>query len=155
MGVSRALAAFSRGSRRASASAAAARLSARVPGRAPLPGAFAAPAAARAAGEEQLPPGKVTWTSLLDMAASVARVKMMLGVLKDSPILIMRPKSDFKLTPETFAKMLCAFSAGGGHLAVMKWAQALGYPWDEMTYAHAANYAHLEVIQLARAHECP
>jgi len=49
MGVSRALAAFSRGSRRASASAAAARLSARVPGRAPLPGSFAAPAAARAA----------------------------------------------------------------------------------------------------------
>ena len=117
--------------------------------------AAAGMAVAPGAGEEQLPPGKVTWTSLLDMAASVARVKMMLGVLKDSPILIMRPKGDFKLTPETFAKMLCALSAGGGHLAVMKWEQALGYPWDEMTYAHAANYGHLEVIQWARAHECP
>ena len=37
----------------------------------------------------------------------------------------------------------------------MKWAKALGYPWDEMTYAHAANYGYLEVIQWARAHECP
>ena len=32
------------------------------------------------AGEEQLPPAKVTRTSLLDMAASLARVKIVLGV---------------------------------------------------------------------------
>ena len=60
------------------------------------------------AGDEQLPPGNVTWTYLQDMAASVARVKMMLGVLKSPPILIKRPKGDFKITHETFAKMLSA-----------------------------------------------
>ena len=46
--------------------------------------------------EEQPPPAKVTRTSLLDMAASVARVKMVLGVLKSSPILIKGSEGDTK-----------------------------------------------------------
>ena len=52
---------------------------------------------------------------------------MVLGLLKDSPILIKRSNGDFKLTPKAFAKSLCVISAGGGHLAVLKWARAHGY----------------------------
>jgi len=87
-------------------------------------GKAVAPGAGEARGcgwmEIQLPPGKVTWTSLLDMTASVTRVKMMRCVLKHSLILIERPTGDLKLTPKTFGKFFCAFLAGGGHLAVLK-----------------------------------
>ena len=93
------------------------------------------------AGGEQLPPGKVTRTSLLDMAASMARVEMTLGVLKGSPILVKCP--DDKVTSKTFAEMLSSFSAGGGHIAVLKWARAHGYPWDEITCTAAAKNGHL------------
>ena len=40
------------------------------------------------AGEEQLPPGKVTRTNLPDITASVAQVKIVLSVFKGSPILV-------------------------------------------------------------------
>ena len=101
--------------------------------------AAAGKAVAPGAGEEQLPPGKVMRTSMLDMAASVARAKMMLGVLKDSPILINSPEGDMmKITPEELAMLLCAFSAGGGHLAVLKWARAHGCRWNEVTCEAAA-----------------
>jgi len=115
--------------------------------------AAARKAVAPGAGEEQLPPGKVTRTPMLDMAASVARAKMMLGVLKDSPILIKSP--DIKVTPEGFAKLLCALSAGGGHLAVLRWVRAHEYPWDEFTCTVAAKNRHLKVLQWARAQGCP
>ena len=73
----------------------------------------------------------VTRTPMLDMAASVARVKMEPGILKGSPILVRDcdSKRDIPLTSETSAKMLCAFSAGGRHLAVLKWARARECPW--------------------------
>ena len=89
------------------------------------------------------------------MAASVARVKMILGVLKGPPILIKGFEGDTKILPEGFAKSLCAFSAGGGHLAVLKWARAHGYPWDKWTCAKVAENGHLEVLQWARAQGCP
>ena len=99
------------------------------------------------AGEEQLPPAKVTRTSLLDMAASVARVKMMLGVLKSSPIVIKGSEGDTKVPLEKFQKLLCALSATGGHLIVLKWARAHGCPWDEGTCAYAAKNGHFEVLE--------
>ena len=94
---------------------------------------------------------------MLDMAASVARVKMVPGILKGSPILVRDcdSKRDIPLTSETSAEMLCAFSAGGKHLAVLKWARAHGHPWDEITCTAAAKNGHLEVLQWARAHGCP
>ena len=103
-------------------------------------------AVAPGAGEEQLPPGKVTRTSLLDMAASVARVTMVLGVLKSSPVLIKGSEGDTKVPLERFPKMLCALSARGGHFAVLKWAQAQGCPWNKRTCAIAARNGHLEVL---------
>ena len=68
------------------------------------------------------------------MAARVARAEMVLGVVKG-------------YTAKVFARKLCPFSARGGHLAVLKWARAHGYPWDEMTCARAAENGHLEVLQ--------
>ena len=106
-------------------------------------------------GEEQLQPGRVTRASLMNMTASVARVKMMLGVLKSSPILLKGSKSDTWLPLEGFPILLCRFSAKGGHLAVLKWARAHGCPWDEMTCSGAALNGHLEVLQWPRAHGCP
>ena len=79
--------------------------------------AAAGKAVAQSAGEERLPPGKVTRTSMFVFTASVARVKMMLGVLKSSPALI---RGDYKLTPLAFASSHCDFLAGGGLLAVLK-----------------------------------
>ena len=119
--------------------------------------AAAGAAVAQVVGEEQLPPGKVTRTCGADMAASVARAKMVLGVLKGSPTLVKNFESegDIKVTAEVFARMLCPFSARGGHLAVLKWARACGYPWDEMTCARASKNEHLKVLQYARVHNCP
>ena len=79
--------------------------------------AAAGKAVAQGAGEERLPPGKVTRTSMFVLAASVARVEMMLGVLKSSPALI---RGDYKLTPLAFASSHCDFLAGGELLAVLK-----------------------------------
>ena len=92
--------------------------------------AAAGAAVAQAVGGEQLPPGMVTRTCGADMAASVARAKMVLGVLKGSPMLVKNFESegDIKVTAKVFARMLCPFSARGGHLAVLKWARAHGYP---------------------------
>ena len=60
-------------------------------------------------------------------------------------------EGDIKVTAGVFARMLCPFSARGGHLAVLKWARAHGYPWDGMTCARAAENRHLEVLQWAKA----
>ena len=91
------------------------------------------------------------------MAASVARAKMVLGVLEGSPILVKYPLDQnhlLKVTPEIFAKSLSYISARDGHLAVLKWARAHGYPWDKWTCAYSARNGHLEVLQWARAHKC-
>ena len=88
--------------------------------------AAAGKAVAPGAGEEQLPPGKVTRTSMLDMATSVAQVKMVQGVLKGSSILVKSP--NIEVTPNVFAEMLCTFAAGSGHLADLMWARANVYP---------------------------
>ena len=115
--------------------------------------AAAGAAVAQAVGEEQLPPGKVTRTSMLDMATSVARVKMVLGVLKGSSILVKSP--NIEVTPIVFAEMLCTFAEGSGHLAVLKWARAHVYPWDDFTCWAAAKNVQLKVLQCAPAHGCP
>ena len=49
---------------------------------------------------------------------------------------------------------ICAYSAEGGHLAVLQWARVKGYPWDEYTCAMAARNGHIKVLQWARANEC-
>ena len=90
-----------------------------------------------------------------DMAASVVRIKMMVGVLKGSPILIKTSEGDTEVPLKGFAELLCALAAGGGHLAVLKWARAQGAPWCKRTCAWAARNGHLEVLQWARAHGCP
>ena len=91
------------------------------------------------------------------MAASVARAKMVLGVLKGSHILakVSKPEGDIKVTAKMFKRMFCSFSASGGHLALLKWAQANGYPWDKTTCTRTAEKKHLEVLQWARAQSCP
>ena len=115
--------------------------------------AAAGAAVAQAVGGEQLPPGMVTRTCGADMAASVARAKMVLGVLKGSHILakVSEPEGDIKVTAKMFTRILCSFSASGGHVAVLKWAQANGYPCDETTCTRTAEKKHLEVFQWARA----
>jgi len=73
-------------------------------------------AAGAAVGEEPLPPGKVTRTHWADVAASVARAEIALGVLE-------RP------VREKFKSTLCWEAAPGGHLEVLQWARAQGHPW--------------------------
>ena len=80
--------------------------------------AAAGAAVAQAVGEEQLPPGKVTRTCGADMAASVARAKMVLGVLKGSPMLanVFESEGDIKVTAKVFTRILCPFSAALAHV---------------------------------------
>jgi len=78
-------------------------------------------AAGAAVGEEPLPPGKVTRTHWADVAASVARAEIALGVLE-------RP------VREKFKSTLCWEAARGGHLEVLQWARARGtpgHPWAQ------------------------
>ena len=77
--------------------------------------AAAGKAVAPGAGEEQLQPGKVTRTSMQDMAASVARVKMMQCILNSSPILVstLILIGSTKIPPVGFTKFLGAFLADG------------------------------------------
>merc|ERR1712095_254583 len=80
---------------------------------------------------------------------------MILDMMLDSSILIKGSEGDAEMQPEEFGKSLCDFSAGGGHLAVLKGARANGCPWNEETRALAAMNGHLEVLQWARYHGCP
>ena len=73
---------------------------------------------AQAAGERELPRGKVTRTRGADAAASVARAEMVRRVLEG------RALNDFE-------RGICNYAAGGGCLSVLKWARAQGYPWNE------------------------
>ena len=92
-------------------------------------------------GEEPLPRRKVTRTRGPDAAASVARVaEAMVGAVK-WPL------------KKKFRNNLCEYSAKGGHLAVLQWARAKGYPWKK-TCARAAENGHLEVLRWARARGC-
>merc|ERR1719396_133952 len=74
---------------------------------------------------------------------------------EDSSILIKGSEGDAEMQPEEFGKSLCDFSAGGGHLAVLKGARAHGCPWNEDTCAYAAKNGHLEILKWARANGCP
>ena len=105
--------------------------------------AAAGAGAAPAAGEEPLPRDKVTRTRGPDAAASAARVADVMVGAVEGPL---RKK---------FRNDLCAYSAEGGHLAVLQWARAHGRPWNTKTCACAAENGHLEVLQWARAHGCP
>ena len=66
--------------------------------------AAAGKAVAPDAEEEQLPPGKVTRTPMLDMVASVARVKTVQCILKVSPTLVKDSESisDMSMTNKFF-----------------------------------------------------
>ena len=125
--------------------------------------AAAGAVAAGVPGEEPLPPGKLTRTRGPDLAASAARAEMVLAVLERSPLrvkgekgdLFYRPRPDRTYTSEVFKNIICPSAAEGGHLEVLQWARAKGYPWDERTCMLAAKNGHLEVLQWARAHGCP
>ena len=95
---------------------------------------WAAAGAEVAPGKEHLPPKKVTRTHGADATASVARAEMVLGVLDGS-------------VRERFKGHLCAYSAEGGHLAVLQWARAQSYPQDEYTYAGSARNGHIKVLK--------
>ncbi len=45
--------------------------------------------------------------------------------------------------------------ASGGNLALLQWVRANGCPWDEETCSYAAEGGHLAVLQWARANGCP
>jgi hypothetical protein len=49
----------------------------------------------------------------------------------------------------------CRSAAEGGHLSVLQWARANGWPWNESTCTYAAANGHLHVLQWARANGCP
>eukprot|EP00982_Pelagococcus_subviridis_P003634 27335-Pelagococcus_subviridis.AAC.2 len=51
--------------------------------------------------------------------------------------------------------LTCATAANGGHLEVLQWARAYDCPWDETICADAAQSGHLEVLQWARANGAP
>ena len=100
-------------------------------------------------GGEGLPRGKVTWAGGADAAASVARAEMVLKCLEGSD-------------REKFGSCICKCAASDGHLAVLQWARARGYPWGRIkwtriagTCAWAANNGHLAVLKWARAQGCP
>ena len=72
---------------------------------------------------------------MFDMAASVARVEMMLGVLERSPLrvegekdIFYYPDPDRTYTSEVFKNIICPSAAEGGHLEVLQWARAQGCP---------------------------
>nr|WIL04766.1 ankyrin repeat-containing protein [Cedratvirus duvanny] len=50
---------------------------------------------------------------------------------------------------------ICTIAAKNGHLEVLQWARANGCPWNEGTCTYAAGNGHLEVLQWARANGCP
>ena len=95
------------------------------------------------AGEEPLPPGKVTRTRGPDAAASVARAEMVRSWTLDGPV------------REKFFECLCEYAASGGHLSVLEWARREGYPWNEWTCRLAAESGHLHVLRWARAQVPP
>ena len=130
--------------------------------------AAAGAVAAGVPGEEPLPPGKLTRTRGPDVAASAARAEMVLAVLERSPLRVKGEKRDIfyhplnvggtpdrTYTSEVFKNIICPSAAEGGHLEVLQWARAKGYPWDERTCMLAAKNGHLEVLKWARAHGCP
>ena len=93
---------------------------------------------------------------MLDMVASVERVKMVQSILKVSPMLVKDSESisDMSMTSKFFEAMLCSFSVAEGNLAVLKWAQAKGYPKWESTYIWAAANSDLEVLKWAQTNGC-
>jgi hypothetical protein len=47
-------------------------------------------------------------------------------------------------------------AAANGHLHILNWARANGYPpWDESICSHAAENGHLHVLKWARENNCP
>ena len=54
-----------------------------------------------------------------------------------------------------FRNNLCAYSAEGGHLAVLQWARAQGCRWTAETCEVAAENGRLAVLRGARAQGCP
>jgi hypothetical protein len=50
---------------------------------------------------------------------------------------------------------LCSEAAANGHLHVLQWARADGYPWDHATCTSAARGGHLAVLQWLHANGCP
>ena len=57
--------------------------------------------------------------------------------------------------PGTYRRKICQRAAEYGQLAVLQWARANDYPWDDYTCTNAAINGHLEVLKWARANGCP
>ena len=49
----------------------------------------------------------------------------------------------------------CSYTAKYGHLNILQWARANECPWDEWTCARAAEGGHLNILQWARVNGCP
>ena len=49
----------------------------------------------------------------------------------------------------------CASASIGGHLEVLEWARSNGAPWDGEVCARAAGHGHMNVLVWARAHGAP
>ena len=56
---------------------------------------------------------------------------------------------------QEWAQQICTQAASGGHLDVILWARANGYPWDKATTRAAAQEGHLHVLQHVRTLACP
>ena len=96
---------------------------------------------AQAAGERMLPRGKVTRTRGADAAASVARAEMVLMVFD------CLEESELVEPFENFKENICCYAAENGHLEVLQWAEAQGYPMDTVTCSVAARNGHLAMLQ--------
>ena len=94
---------------------------------------------------------------MLDIVASVERVKIVQSILKVSPMLVKDSESisDMSMTSKFFEAMLCSFSVAEGNLAVLKCAHPKGYPEWKSTYIWAAANSDLEVLKWAQTHGCP
>ena len=56
---------------------------------------------------------------------------------------------------EASIKTLCTYSAGIGHMPLLKWSRREGCPWDEITCSRAAGNGHLEVLKWLRSPDKP
>ncbi|KAJ8606969.1 hypothetical protein CTAYLR_009271 [Chrysophaeum taylorii] len=52
-------------------------------------------------------------------------------------------------------RKVCVAAASSGSVEVLKWARAIGCPWNELTCSEASLHGKLQVLKWARANGCP
>merc|ERR1719331_2788212 len=75
---------------------------------------------------------------------------MKLAVYHGDLTLLQEHEKEFEPDAEVFYNA-CA----GGNLEALKWLRSEGCPWDEGTFAAAAERGHLEVVKWLRSEGCP